>query len=63
MDTDSEKAVAYIARATQLLELAAQLPDENSRQVLIETAKQYERFAAALISKQCSGNSNQHLVR
>src|SRR3954452_14402585 len=42
MDPVAERAASYMLRATQLLELAATLRDEQSKQVLVETASYYE---------------------
>lgn len=46
---DVERAVGFMARASQLLDLAAKTRERDSQQVLIATAQEYERSATALI--------------
>ena len=49
MGTASERAEGYLVRAKQLFELAETLEDEQSKQLMIETASYYERLASALL--------------
>jgi hypothetical protein len=56
MDPVAERAASYMLRATQLLELAATLRDEQSKQLLVVTATYYERLALALLRELRSAN-------